>query len=971
MMRRPAQAMIDPVSDVRDPRPVADRNPAPYGNPERLTRAVSGRRSRRTDDPTTPLDTSVKGPEALNTHGPPEPGVAHARGRIDVALRDGSTVSVRPVCADDEPGLLAFLRALSDQSRLLRFFSAGADLAGQARQFAQVDGELAYGLIATTGGTGEIVGHAGYVRESTDSAEVAFAIAEARQGRGLATVLLAHLATNAHEHGVSTFTAVVRPDNHRMIEVFRESGFPVEVHAGADVVSVALPTELGAAGWERFERRERIASVAAVDLVLAPHSVAVIGASRRRGTVGGEILHNILAGDFQGVIYPVNPSAASVQSLRAYPSIAELPEVPDLAVIAVPAAGVLEVARQCGAAGVRGLVVISAGFSEVGKEGARRERDLLEVCRSFGMRLVGPNCLGVLNTASSVQLNATFMPRAPRAGTVGFLSQSGGLGIAIVDAANQLQLGLSAFVSIGNKSDLSGNDFVQYWEQDPNTNVIVLYLESFGNARKFARIARRVAQTKPIVAVKSGRSAAGARATSSHTGALLAASDVTVDALFRQAGVIRTDTLGELFDVSALLSSQPPPCGNRVVILTNAGGPGILCADACATSGLEVVELPAQLRAGLRRFLPAEAGLGDPVDMIATASAADYRKAIEALARSGVADSIIVIFVPPLVTEAADVAAAISAAAEQIPDHVAIAAVFMADAAKPVALRRSGRPIPVYAFPEDAARAVGHAARYGAWRGAPAGQVPAFEDCRTEEAAAVIARALGSRVDWLDQPDVASVLDCYGLPTPPSRMVADAPAAARAAREIGGEVALKAIAKGLLHKSDAGGVQVSLRPGRVQRAAARMEETLGEAGFALDGFLVQAMAPPGVELIVGVVQDRAFGPLLACGAGGTSTELLGDVAVRLTPLTDLDAHDMLRTLKVFPLLDGYRGAVYCDVPGLEQLLLRVGALVEAHPEIAELDLNPVVALPGGPLILDARIRVEQCDTRSPLPSLVR
>jgi acetyl coenzyme A synthetase (ADP forming)-like protein len=697
----------------------------------------------------------------------------------------------------------------------------------------------------------------------------------------------------------------------------------------------------------------------------------VVGASRRRGTVGGEILHNILAGDFQGVVYPVNPSAASVQSMRAYSSVLDLPEVPDLAVIAVPAKGVVDVARQCGEAGVRGLVVISAGFAEVGKDGARRQRELLEVCRSFGMRLVGPNCLGVLNTGASVQLNATFMPRTPQSGTVGFLSQSGGLGIAIVDAANRLQLGLSAFVSIGNKADLSGNDFIQYWEQDPNTNVIVLYLESFGNARKFSRIARRVAHTKPIVAVKSGRSAAGARATSSHTGALLAASDVTVDALFRQAGVIRTDTLGELFDVAALLSSQPAPPGNRVAILTNAGGPGILCADACATSGLEVVELTSQLRARLRRFLPAEAGLGDPVDMVATASATDYRRAIEAVGRAGIADAIIVIFVPPLVTEAADVADAISAAAERIAPDIALAAVFMADAGKPVSLQRSGKPIPVYAFPEDAARAVGHAARYGAWREAPAGQAPVFEDCRTDEAAAVIAHALGGGADWLSSHDVATLLDCYGLPTPAARLVADATAAGRAAAEIGAQIALKAIAPGLLHKTDAGGVALALNPTQVQRVARKMAGTLAKSGFAVDGFLVQEMAPAGVELIVGVVQDRAFGPLVACGAGGTSTELLGDVAVRLAPLSDLDAPEMLRALKVFPLLDGYRGGQRCDIPALEQLLLRVSALVEAHPEVAELDLNPVVALQDGPLILDARIRVERHAGERVLPSLAR
>ncbi len=896
---------------------------------------------------------------------PPAPAGAPA----DIVLRDGSTVSVRAIRPEDQAAMVAFLEGLSLRSRALRFFSAATDLGGQARRSADVDGLDAYGLIATAGSDGGIVGHAGYAREDEATAEVAFAIAEAYQGRGLATTLLAHLAAHAHAHGIGTFTAEVLPENHRMIDVFRESGFPVEVSAGFDVVSVRLPTELSEDGWERFHHREQNASVAAVASVLAPTSVAVIGASRRRGTVGGEILHNLVAGGFEGVVYPVNPVAREVQSMPAYRSVTEVPAPVEMAVIAVPAASVVDVARECGAAGVRSLVVISAGFAEVGREGAARQRELLEVCRAHGMRLVGPNCLGVLNTAAGVRLNATFMPRAPVAGRVGFLSQSGGLGIAIVDAANRLRLGLSAFVSVGNKADLSGNDFVQYWEQDPDTSVILMYLESFGNARNFARIARRVGRTKPIAAVKSGRSAAGARASSSHTGALLAASDVSVDALFRQSGVIRTDTLGELFDVAALLSAQPPPRGTRVAIITNAGGPGILCADACETSGLEVAELPARLRSRLRRFLPSEASLADPLDMIATASAEDYRRAIELVGRSGMADTIIAIFIPPLVTEAADVAAAVSHAAERIPDEVAIVTVFMADGDGAVTMHRSGREIPVFAFPEDAARALGHAARYGAWRAAPAGDVPRLPGCRPDEAAAIIARTLGAGGEWLSPLDVARLLDCYGLPSPPARVVTGPDEAAAAAAELGGRVALKAVAPGLIHKTEAGAVRIGLRHAGVRRAASRMASAVAKAGYTTEGFLVQAMAPEGVELIVGVVQDRAFGPLVACGAGGTSAELLGDVAVRLTPLTDVDADDMLRSLRLFPLLEGYRGAPRCDVPGLEELLLRVGALVEAHPEVAEMDLNPVVATPKGPLVVDARVRLERPTAAPPLPSL--
>ena len=891
----------------------------------------------------------------------------HARAGADVVLRDGSTVRVRPVTPADEARMAEFLRGLSERSRVLRFFSAGTNLADQARRSVATGEGAAHGLVAVRGADGEIVGHAGYVCERADRAEVAFAIADAHQGHGLATVLLAHLAAHAHAHGVNTFIAMVLPENHRMIAVFRESGFPVEVASAADVVTVRLPTELGAAGWERFDQRERIASIAAVRSVLAPSAVAVVGASRRRGSVGGEILHNLIASGYDGIVYPVNPNATSVQSMPAHPSVSALPGPVELAVIVVPAEHVLDAARDCGAAGVRSLVVISAGFAESGADGVARQAELLEICREYGMRLVGPNCLGVLNTAPGVGLNATFMPRTPTPGRVGFLSQSGGLGIAIVDAANRLRLGISGFVSVGNKADLSGNDFIQFWEQDEGTEVILMYLESFGNARKFARIARRVGRSKPIAAVKSGRSAAGARASSSHTGALLAASDVTVDALFRQAGVIRTDTLGELFDVAALLSSQPAPRGNRVAIITNAGGPGILCADACEASGLEVAQLRARVRARLRRFLPGEAAVANPIDMIATASAEDYGRAIEVVGRAGDVDAIIVIFVPPLVTEAVDVAAAITRAVGRVPPEVSVVAVFMAQDG--VELSRGGRPMAVYTFPEDAARALGHAARYGAWRAAPAGEIPQFDDVRPDEAAAVIARALGGGGGWLDADDVAALLDCYGVRMPAWRRAADPAAAERAAGELGGRVALKALAQGLVHKSDAGGVRVGLRAGSVAREAARMNARIERAGFSPGGFLVQEMAPEGVELIVGVVQDRQFGPLLACGAGGTSTELLGDVSVRLTPLSTSDAREMLRSLRCYPLLEGYRGAPPADIAALEELLLRVGALVEAHPEIAEMDLNPVVALPDGPVAVDARVRVETPPPTAVFPSV--
>ena len=886
----------------------------------------------------------------------------------DVVLRDGSTMHVRPVRSDDAAQIRGFLDGVSAESIGFRFFGA-PDLNWVTSWSVDVDYADRFALVAVSGATPAIVAHAAYIRTVDDKAEVAFLVADAWQGHGIATILLAHLASIAQEHGITTFTAEVLPHNHRMIEVFRESGFPVDMHSAPDAIAIELPTSLSPEARERFEERERIAAIAAVSSFLEPKSVAVIGASRRRGTVGGEILRNLLANEFEGAVYAVNEHADVVQSLPAYHSVAAIPADVDLGVVVVPAEDVVGVARECAAAGVRALLVISAGFAEAGEEGSRRQRELLEVCRGAGIRLIGPNCLGVLNTDPAVRLNATFAPHPAVPGRVGFLSQSGGIGIAIIEAAGRLGVGLSSFGSVGNTADLSGNDFLQYWEQDPGTDVALLYLESFGNTRKFARIAPRVARKKPILAVKSGRSAAGARATSSHTGALLSASDVTVDALFEQAGVIRTDTLHELFDVAALLTKQPVPRGDRVAIVTNAGGPGILCADACQANGVEVPECSAEVQAKLGEFLPAAASFGNPIDMIATASADDYGRVIEVLIESDACDAILALFVPPLVTQAVDVAAAIRDAAKNAAG-VPIATVFMTSEGPPAELNLDHTEIPAFEFPEDAARAIALAARHGRWRSRPTGRVPELADVRPVQAAAVISQELAHGSGWLSPAHVFELLDCYGLPIVSTSVVANVDAAVQKAAELGVPVALKASASGLLHKSDAGGVILALdQPEAVREAALQIEAAVTRAGHELAGLVVQPMAPEGVELIVGVVSDRTFGPVLACGAGGTTAELIKDVAVRITPLTDLDAGEMVRSLQTFPLLDGYRGVPRCDIAAIEDVLLRVSAMVEAHPEIVELDCNPLVAGPDGALIVDARIRVEAAPPAAPMPSL--
>ncbi|HEX6457801.1 MAG TPA: GNAT family N-acetyltransferase [Thermoleophilaceae bacterium] len=890
-----------------------------------------------------------------------------AHREVDVALRDGSTARVRPVRAQDRDGLRDFLAALSTDSRAFRFFGGGTNLEWAADWAVDVDYVNRYGLVVTTGADERIIGHAAYMRTDNRTAEVAFEVADELQGQGIGTILLAHLAQAAQDADIPVFTAVVLPSNHKMIDVFRQSGFPVEVRALPDALHITAPTSATPDAVARFDERDSVAATAALRHVLEPDSVAVIGASRKRGSVGGELFHNLLQAGFHGPVYPINRQARVVQSVPAYKSLADVPEPVDLAVIAVPAADVLDAARECAEKGVHALVVISAGFAEANDEGRAAQRELLRICRASGMRLVGPNCLGVLNTAPGIRLNATFGPTFPPSGGVGFMSQSGALGLAVVAEAEQLGLGLSSFVSVGNKADVSGNDVLSYWESDDATSVILLYLESFGNPRRFARIARRIGTKKPIVAVKSGRSIAGAKAAASHTGALLASSDANTEALFHQSGVIRTDTLGELFDVASLLSGQPLPRGSRVAVLTNSGGPGIMCADACEAEGLKLAALAEDTTETLRALLPAEASLANPVDMIATASTEHYSQALKAVAADPGVDAAIVIYTPVMGSSAGEVAAAIADVSQNSP--VPVLAVLVTATAAQAPLSAVG--VPSYEFPEEAVRALARAVRYSEWRSRSEEPPDPPDGCQPGRAAAVIASALSSgRSRWLEPDEVATLLEAYGIRMAEWRIVNSPAAAAHAAREMGGQVAVKAISPTLVHKTEAGAVELGLKGGRpVERAARDMRARVREQGHEVEGFLVQRMLEGGVEMLLGVVNDPVFGPVVACGAGGTAAELLKDVSVRLTPVSQRDARDMLRALKSFPLLDGYRGAPKTDLDSLEDMVIRVAALVEAHPEIAEMDLNPVMATPDGAAAADARIRVDLAAPRRPWPSV--
>lgn len=892
-----------------------------------------------------------------------------AHRQAHVVLRDGAVVELRPVRPEDRDAIATLLTTLSPDARLHRFFSQATDLEREATRAVDVDQRSRYGLVAVAR-DGRIVAHAAYFADESGRAEVAWTVAEDHRGRGLGTLLLAHLAERAEELGIGPFVAYVMPDNKEMIEVLKESGVPLRISRAHDQVTFEFPTSLSPNARDRFEIREAVATAASVRTVLEPRSIAVIGASRTRGTIGGEVFHNLIATGFTGPVYPVNSRAPVVQSVIAYPTIADAPGAVDLAVIVVPAAHVLAAARECAAKGVRALVVISAGFGETGPEGLAQQRELVEICRAAGMRLIGPNCMGVLNTAPDIRMDATFAPTFPPAGRIGFLSQSGALGLAIIDQCRERGIGLSSFVSVGNKADISGNDLLQYWEADPRTDLVLLYLESFGNPRKFARIARRVGRSKPILVVKSGRSVAGARATSSHTGALVAASDVTVDALFAQTGVVRTDTLAELLDAASLFASQPLPAGKRVAILTNAGGPAILCADALEARGLEVPPLAATTQAALRTMLAPEAAVANPVDMIASASPEQYERAIVALAADPGVDAIVAIFIPPLTTPLEEVARAIASASGALPRPVPLLAVLMSeDRAESV---MAAARVPTYPYPEDAARALAHAVRHAAWRALPNEEPVPIADVHPEEPARVAAAAVAEGRGWLEPEEVALVLRAYGLPLAPFLVVRTPEEAGTAAATLGDNVAVKGIAAGLLHKTEARAVRIGLR-GRdaVVAAANEMREDVARAGHRIDRFLVQAMAQPGTEMLVGMVYDPSFGPVIACGAGGTGVELLKDVSVRVAPLTPRDARDMVRGLRTYPLLDGYRGREKADVAALEDVILRMSALVESCPEIAEIDLNPVIVGPHGATIVDARIRVAAAAPSVPFAALRR
>ncbi len=694
------------------------------------------------------------------------------------------------------------------------------------------------------------------------------------------------------------------------------------------------------------------------DAVLRPKSIAVIGASRQPHTIGWQILDNLLRYGFNGPIFPVNPKAPVVHSIRAWPSVTAIPDPVDLAVVVVPKHLVQGVAEECGQKGVKALVVITAGFAEVGNEGVERERRLLETVKRYGMRMVGPNCMGVLNSHPDVSMNATFAPTMPPFGPVGLLSQSGAMGLSILDYAEELGIGIHQFVSVGNKADVSGNDLLLYWADDPEIRVILMYLESFGNPRRFYQIARRLTRKKPIFVVKAGRTAAGARAASSHTAAL-AGTDLAADALMEQCGVMRAHTVEELFDYAMAFPRLPLPKGNRVAIISNAGGPAIILADACESLGLAVAELSPATQQAIRQRVPDEAAVRNPVDLIASATAQTYGDVLALVLQDPNVDAVIVSVVPPpLGSQARDVAEAIVRVAASRRD-LPVMAVLMGRQGIPAGMRELLQAgMPGYIFPESAARALAAMNRYRVWLERPEGREQRFPADQARVAEIVRCAASAGR-EKLSESEALEVLEAYGIPTVPWRRVSTEEEAARAARELGHPVVLKVISQAIVHKSDVGGVVVGLGSDReVREGYRRMLQRVKErAGVEPEAVLVQREMRGGREIIVGSTRDRKAGPLIMFGLGGLEVEVLKDVVFRVHPLTDVDAREMVRAIRGFPLLEGMRGQPGVALVALEETLQRVSQLVGEHEAILEMDVNPLVAFPERVLALDARFRI--------------
>ncbi|GAB3591548.1 bifunctional GNAT family N-acetyltransferase/acetate--CoA ligase family protein [Angustibacter peucedani] len=867
-----------------------------------------------------------------------------AHWEADVVLRDGGVVHLRPIRPDDAPAVEAFHSGQSAESIYLRFFAPLQRLSERdLERFTTVDHVDRVGLVATLGSS--IVGIGRYDRVEGDTAEVAFNISDAHQGRGVGSVLLEHLAAAARERGIRRFVADVLPQNRKMIGVFGEAGYTVRHHYEDGVIALEFDISPNEDSDRVRESREQRSEARSVQAVLHPRSVAVVGASRDPDSIGHRLLENLLAAGFTGPLYAVNPEAWEVQGVESHTRVSDIPDQVDLAVVAVPAELVADVVADCGAGGVRGLVVVSSGFAETGEEGRERQAELVRLAHRHGMRVIGPNSFGILNTDPEVRLNASLAPTMPPAGRLGLFSQSGALGIAVLDTARRRRLGVSSFVSSGNRADLSGNDLMQYWLDDPATDAVGLYLESVGNPRKFSRVARRLARTKPVVVVKSGQSTFGVPP--GHTVRESRLPREAFDEVLHQAGVIRVENIHQLFDVAQLVVHQPLPAGPRVAVVTNSDALGALAADACASWGLDVVHGPVAVRSD--------------------ATAEEFRTALAAAFAAEDVDSVVAGFIPPLVTIDADVAVALAEVAAE-GDKTCVAT-FLGMHGVTEALSSSRRTVPAYPTPEDSVRALVSATRYAEWRGRDRGPRMEVEGLMREAARELVDRLTPDDHDGvvLADDDATALLAAYGVDVWPAFDVVTPDDAAAAAERVGYPVALKATAPHLRHRADLGGVRLDIADeGELRNDLTEMKRQLEQHGPGT--FVVQAMAPVGVACVVRSLEDPLFGPVVEFGVGGAPTDLLGDVARRSPPLREGDVADLVRGVRAAPLLFGYRGADPVDVESLEDVVARVSLLADDLPQVAELELNPVIAAPGGTTVLGARVRLAPPPGRTDTPT---
>ncbi|MFF3068305.1 GNAT family N-acetyltransferase [Kitasatospora sp. NPDC057936] len=920
----------------------------------------------------------------------------------DILLRDGGTARIRPITPADAERLVEFYEQVSDQSKYFRFFAPYPKLSEKdVRRFTHHDfvNRVALAVVVRDRFIATVrydrIDAEGRPSDSGTDAEVAFLVQDAHQGRGVASALLEHIAAVAQERGIRRFQAEVLPENRKMVKVFTDAGYTQHRSFADGVVHLEFDLEQTDRSLAVMRAREHRAEARSVQRLLTPRSVAVIGVSRNPQTVGRALLRDLLGGfdaEFESKrgdgealrpVYAVNrkaPAGTELDGVPVYRSIRDVPGPVDLAVIAVPESAVPATVAECGAHGVQGLVVVTAGYAETGPEGRDRQRALVRQARAAGMRVVGPNAFGLISTDPGQPLNASLAPHLPRRGGFGIFCQSGAIGVALLEAAHRRGLGVSSFASVGNRSDVSGNDFLQYWAEDDATEVVLLYLESFGNPRKFTRIARRLAAAKPVVVVKGAR----------HTGSLppghavpataTGLRDATVDALFEQAGVTRVETITELYDTGELLVQQPLPPGDRVAVVGNSDSLGLLTYDACLSAGLRP---------------------RTPVDLTTGATGENFRIALDVALSDPAVDAVIAVAIPPIGTSAhafmggrlagpedpemgsddPEIATALLEAGErarELGKPLVLAHLALTDL--PLRLRPGG--IPAFAAPERAVRALAHAVHYGQWRRRMAeaeetARVPELDridepgarvlvDAALNTRAAIAARTQpgGARITLPDA-ETRALLAHYGIDVSPTLPAPDEGTAVRAASALGYPVALKATAPHLRHRPDLGSVRLDLtgEPG-LRRAHRELDALLG--GAAQAELVVQRLAPRGVDTVIGATVDPAVGAILSFGLAGAPAELLGDVAHRLVPATDQDVAGLIREVRAAPLLFGWRGAEAVDTGALEELLLRVSRLVDDLPEVASVDLEPVVVAPHGLAILGARVRIAPLPVRSDL-----